>query len=418
MPRDLERLRRRTAASIAESLGTLSARWMRRSFGPRRRAVRRLFRDSVYGVLTAEAMLDDLFGELTAPRLKALLASELPDPRVLDGFRPDGRGRRVRAFGPQRIYHVFSANVPHPAVLSLALGLLVKSENVGKPSSRDRGFVDEYLASLKRHDPVLGACARLAPSRGSDPALAAADLVVAYGRPETLAAIRARLRPEQAFFGYGHRVSFGLVTREALAVDAGALARRFARDVWSADQRGCLSPAAVFVESGGRMRPERFAELLAEALEAMCRRDPLPAGVAFERALAVGPALERSRLRAVRGGRSRAWVGRPRGSWAVLYDEEAGEFPLACGLRTLRVKAVRDASAALSAARPFGRYLQCAALEAGPWRRRRLAEALAAAGVNRVCRAGRMQRPPLRWHHDGRFNIASWLRWCDLEEGR
>jgi hypothetical protein len=43
-----------------------------------------------------------------------------------------------------------------------------------------------------------------------------------------------------------------------------------------------------------------------------------------------------------------------------------------------------------------------------------LAGELANIGVNRVCRIGQMQRPPLTWQHDGRPNLADLVRWTDL----
>jgi hypothetical protein len=52
--------------------------------------------------------------------------------------------------------------------------------------------------------------------------------------------------------------------------------------------------------------------------------------------------------------------------------------------------------------------------EAGE-RRGPLAAALAAAGVERVCRLGWMQRPPLGWRRDGRPTLADLVRWVDGE---
>jgi hypothetical protein len=35
-------------------------------------------------------------------------------------------------------------------------------------------------------------------------------------------------------------------------------------------------------------------------------------------------------------------------------------------------------------------------------------------GVSRFCAAGRMQFPPLTWHHDGRRTLAELVAWIDL----
>ncbi len=39
-------------------------------------------------------------------------------------------------------------------------------------------------------------------------------------------------------------------------------------------------------------------------------------------------------------------------------------------------------------------------------------------GVSRFCPAGRMQFPPLTWHHDGRAPLADLVTWVDSEDSR
>jgi hypothetical protein len=36
-------------------------------------------------------------------------------------------------------------------------------------------------------------------------------------------------------------------------------------------------------------------------------------------------------------------------------------------------------------------------------------------GVSRFCPAGRMQYPPLTWHHEGRPVLADLVTWIDAE---
>jgi hypothetical protein len=37
-------------------------------------------------------------------------------------------------------------------------------------------------------------------------------------------------------------------------------------------------------------------------------------------------------------------------------------------------------------------------------------------GVSRFCAAGRMQFPPLTWHHDGRPSLTDLVTWIDFEK--
>ena len=82
---------------------------------------------------------------------------------------------------------------------------------------------------------------------------------------------------------YGPRVSVAVVGRTAL--DGGeSAAKALALDVALHDQRGCLSPHAVFVEEVGAVTPREFAGRLAAALEKLVARLPPPIGTVEERA--------------------------------------------------------------------------------------------------------------------------------------
>jgi hypothetical protein len=45
----------------------------------------------------------------------------------------------------------------------------------------------------------------------------------------------------------------------------------------------------------------------------------------------------------------------------------------------------------------------------------RLENAFVGLGVSRFCVAGRMQFPPLTWHHDGRSSLSDLVTWIDAE---
>ncbi len=356
-------------SSIAASLGKLSTKWLRRSFPYRIRAVRRLAEESSYTEKMAHAMVDALFRELTTPKLMKLLRSELRDPRVLDGFRKDSvTGAFHRAFGPKRILYIFAANVPNPAVVSFVIGMLLKSVNIGKLSSEDPGILDIYLDSLRKHDARLAAMNVLIDPKDRKALrqwAASVDRVVAYGSDETLRTIRREIPDSVPFTGYGHRISVGVFAKEALtSPKLGTLAKKCAHDIWMLGQRGCLSPQIFYLERPGAVKT--------------FRRD-------VERELArLGEHWQSRQMRSL-------------SSAPIAIETFSGIGPLEKKLKR------------------FAKVLQAAALEAGPRRRADFAGRLAALGVNRVCRAGKMQEVPLTWHHDGRLNFAGWLRWTDLE---
>ncbi len=126
--------------------------------------------------------------------------------------------------------------------MSFVFGVLLKSANAGKLSSRDDGFLNIYLQSLRDFDRELAA-----PQRLIDPEdrellkkfIHQSDLVVAYGTDETLKKIRDEVPPGAGFVGYGHRVSFAFFSREVLRRNKlQTLADRATRDIWMMDRPG------------------------------------------------------------------------------------------------------------------------------------------------------------------------------------
>jgi hypothetical protein len=137
-----------------------------------------------------------------------------------------------------------------------------------------------YAHLLYQVEPKLGACLELSAwprqrQELNEALLTAVDCVTATGSDETIAALRARVSPRMRFLAYGNRVSFGFVSAGVLAHGhARKVATRVAADVAAWDQLGCLSPHAVYVEDGGAVSPEQFADLVAQEMEAREQIEP------------------------------------------------------------------------------------------------------------------------------------------------
>src|SRR5205823_14613649 len=112
-------------------------------------------------------------------------------------------------------------------------------------------------------------------------AFAGADVVAAGGPGGTGAGLAGRLGAR--LLAHGERVRVAAVSREGLGRDE-PLAERLALDVALHDQRGCLSPCAVYVEADGAPSPMAFAERLAAALERVARELPPGPATVEERA--------------------------------------------------------------------------------------------------------------------------------------
>ncbi len=266
-----------------------------------------------------------------------------------------GAAARPAPPGPALVAHLVASNVPALALPAIALGCLAGAA---------------VLVKSGRDDPLSAPAFQRARE---DAALGRAEVVVATGSDATLAALVPRLG--RRLIAHGPRWSVAVVERAAAAeVDAIAL------DVALHDQRGCLSPHAVYVTGDAR----GFAERLAAALDAVAV--PLPPGPASVDARAA------ARLLAAEA----EWVPGATvlgGAGGTVIYEEAPPFRPTAGLRTVRVHPLRDPRV-LPELLPPGR-IECvgvAGVDPAP-----LVAVLRARGVARICPVGRMQRPPLWW---------------------
>lgn len=164
-----------------------------------------------------------------------------------------------------RAHVLLGANVFVAAHRAIALALAASPAVFVRPSRRER----EMARLLSSAAPGLfEVVAALAPAPG--------DLVFAYGRDETLDALREDLPRGVELLAYGS--GFGLAVVDAATEEVSSrlddVARACAIDVAAFDQRGCLSPRAVLV-LGPREGARRFAVSLAAALSAMEIQVPL-----------------------------------------------------------------------------------------------------------------------------------------------
>lgn len=253
--------------------------------------------------------------------------------------------------------------------------------------------------------------------------------MVAYGGEEALHSIRGRLPVTTRLLSYHHRVSFGVVAREATA-GAGALASARAAAGATAvfDRRGCVSPHLFYVEEGGEVSAREWAALLADGLRAV--EEELPVA-------APSPA-EASEIHQLRGAVEMAAAAgrevdlhRDEGvGWTVIYEGDPA-FEASCPGRTVRVKPVADVMDIAQYVEPYRSVLQTVGYAGGVGaaaegaasdggtevlgRLGPLAEALSRAGAFRFTSFDRLPWPPPWWHHDGTGPLRALVNWAEVE---
>lgn len=407
-------------ADVVRAIDAAAARLARADDPYRLLAERALPTVTGYSAPMIRLVLDRMAEDWRTPALNRLLHAEFDDPAVLDGFRRRRAGGGwVRALGPALALHVFSGNVPGVAVTSLVRSLLVKAGTIGKTGTDEPLLPALFARLLAEVSPSLGECVAVTYWQGGDEALEgaafrAADTVVFYGGAEAEAEIRRRVPATTRLVVHGPRMSFGVIGVEALAhAESEATAATVARAVAAYDQQGCVSPQLVYVQRGGDVAPELFAEMIARELSYVERE--LPRGD-----LQIGETLAIQRARA--SAEFRSLAGEPvelhasaGTEYTVIYDPDP-TFNASCLNRVLLVKPLSRLPELFKLIRPHRHVLQTVAVTGIGGRLAGFAELLGRAGASRITSFENAPWPSVEWHHDGQEPLRELIRWVDLEE--
>ena len=339
-----------------------------------------------------------LLGSITQENLMDLVRIELGHEEILNEFRPYGdAGNLTRAVGPRILLHIISGNTPHAGLQSLIRGLLLDARNwckipcAGLPEIAEfREYLPFELARRIEIDTQL-------PGHW----LAQADAVVVFGSDDTVEHFRSRVLAGQRFLRHGHRFSFGVVFDDPQFESIEGAAR----DASLFDQQGCLSPHIFYVPAP---MAREYASRLAEAMAAFEKENP-------RGPLTVAEHTEINALRGEFGFRAATdpeagiWQSPDSTAWTVLLDPDS-HFSASCLNRVVYVKPLPDdLDSALLRAR-----LHLSTVGIYPVTPENCAR-VASSGVSRICPIGKMQLPPVTWHHDGRPVLAPLVRWIDFE---
>ncbi len=396
-------LQHRTTDAVVNALAQTAKNWLAPSSLWRARAVAEAPGPTRFSAAMVNEAIDLTFGGLTSEAFGELLDRELGNRRVLDEFCLRGRAHS-KAVGPRLIAHFLAGNVPPPGILSICYGLLLRSANLVRVSSHDPVFPTLFVESLREVDAELAELVAVLDwpkeeTALTQVALSQASAVIAYGDDNTVAALR-KLAPATAqFLAYGHRVSFGIVAKEAMIGKELAEAAAFDASVY--DQQGCLSPHVFYAEKDAR----EFAAALAEAMAAYQAR--VPRGkLTTEESAAIAQLRQAYEFRSASDQRVAIWTG---DGWTVIYEDDPSFAP-SCLNRTVFVKPIADFRRVLDNVQRFTGKISTVGL--APMNE--FAGDLVRMRVHRVCPIGQMQRPPLSWYHDGRPNLADLVRWTDV----
>lgn len=413
----------RSTLSLMATLAEAASLWRSPEYSLRQLALAADPNMTGFPPATLARGLDTFFGQVSLESLQKLVLQEVGHARRLDDFcavRAEHESdRAAMARGPEYVVHIAAGNLPVPVFASMILSVLTRSAQLVKCASGASLLPRLFAHSLYEVDPKLGACLEVAEWPGGtgwleEPLFREADVVTATGTDETLGAIRLRLPARVRFLGYGHRVSFGYITREALSPrDLSGLVARATVDVTAWNQAGCLSPHLFYVERHGRISSEDFAERLADQLSQVEETEPRGA-VCDAEAAVIANRRAFYGVRAAHSSETRLWSSPQSTAWTVVHESDP-RFQLSCLNRFVYVKPVTDVREALEAADAVRGMVSTVGVEPADERSRDLAMALARWGVTRLCPLGTMQTPPLLWRHDGHPALGDLVTWTDWE---
>jgi hypothetical protein len=423
----------RSIDNLVGVLSALAGRWLDDHYPFRKLALKEGPTATGFSAATIARGLDAFFKELTRENFQALLEQDLGHRLRLEELTAtpaEQKSDRAAIATPAELaVHITGGKLPNPALQSIVLGLLTRSAQFVKCASGTSLLPRLFAHSLYDAEPKLGSCLEIAEWRGGNVGLeralfAEADCVTATGSDETLAAIRQQLPSRTRFVGHGHRVSFAYVTSGVLTgLNVRKIIGRAVEDVVAWNQLGCLSPHVIYVETGGPVDPEQFADLLAQELagrEASDPRGELPPEISG--AIATRRAMYEMRAAYARSPeapedypRTSLWKSDGSTAWTVVYESDP-QFQLSCLNRFIYVKPVENLKRALDNAETVRGKVSTVGLAAPEDQAQQLATALGRWGVTRVCPLGRMQAPRLGWRHDGRPVLGELVTFTDWEQ--
>jgi len=389
--------------TIVSAIGDAAARWCDADFPPRVRATSGIVERTGYAMPAVEYALDALFGAIRSDAIFETIRRELGDPARLDGAAAP-----IYPLG--RVAILSSRTTIGVAIPAMCFALAAKNDVLVK--DREDALVSAFARTLAEELDAFADALEVAAWDGARDAarLHDVDLIVAFGKDETIARITADNAGGARTIGFGSRTSLGFLDeaaqRDDRALDA-ALAGA-ARDASLYEGEGCMSPHALFIERSAARTPNEIAERFARAMESAATEFPVGQRSAASRAAM----LQARNLAAFRAaaGRGGAWCDDAL-TYLLLLDPPELEPPPFLP-RTVALIPVPSFDELL-------RYVERHALpieSLGVTGTGRIdTERAARIGAARIAALGEMQRPPLQAHHGGRLRIAEYVRFLDRD---
>ncbi|MDR3246395.1 MAG: acyl-CoA reductase [Prevotellaceae bacterium] len=344
------------------------------------------------------------------------------NPLYADVFLPFPNSEKhfLRATSRGLVCHWLAGNVQILGLFALVQAIITKNVNLLKVSANDQGVFSTLLSAFENesystengytitgNDLLKTIGVVYFPRQANELARkmsASSHVRIAWGGKEsveTVANYPASYDCETVIFG--PKLSFAVIGKEILTDDLQELkklARKVAIDVSVFDQTGCASPHNLFLEKGGAVSPERFCEILCEALEKIEIQIPKP-DVSPEQIAAIHS------IRGVYDFKGKVF-GNENMSWTILFSEE-NELTKPVYSRVLTIHPIDNINDTLV---HINDNIQTIGLAASDEKAKQYAIKASELGAARFPAIGRMLNFEMPW--DGIILIDRLVRWNTL----
>lgn len=305
---------------------------------------------------------------------------------------------------------ILASNIFIASWRALLEPLLQRCPVLAKTSSQGGAFPKLIQDALAQISPALANALAVVDFKGGrseieDALFEAAAVISVYGNDDTITQIRQRLPANTRLHAHGHGLGAVFVPKTTVLDEQTlqGVCDAIALDVSAYDQRGCMSPQGIWVETGGAYDARVFAEILVtrslSKLSKVLPRGPLP----------LDAAAAELQWRGVGAVQGELVTGH---DFAVCLEKQT-PFRTTPGYRNISVWSCQSQAHLADILAPFGCQLKVLGIAGDQITRQRIASALPGPLAPRVCEIGTMQTPPLDYISDGLAPTLNYSRWLE-----
>lgn len=319
----------------------------------------------------------------------------------------------VRLLPLGTLFHIAAGNMDGLPAFSVLEGLLTGNVNILKLPQADNGITVEILRRLIEIEPEISPFVYVFDTPSTDvPAMkrmaAVSDGIVVWGGDEAVRAVRALAPPGAKLIEWGHKLGFAYISGyEDKPAELSALAKH----IIDTRQLLCSSCQTIFIDAEDMEEIRAFCREFLPYLEAAAREAPVnDIGAAAEITLRKYSARLEEHIGAEKSGREEF-----RGERCSLTACPDSRLELSYMYGSCLVKPL-PREQIVTALRECAGNLQTVGLLCRRESRGELTDILAAAGVNRIMRAGNMSVSFCGEAHDGEYPLRRYVRVVNVEK--